>query len=795
MKPVVSHSCGVRQLEERHSESEKERESEREERRRITHGGLVPKHGSRLKNKKRESFDVVLQGCLSGSHGIKIAWRGWLMLNGNRRAPRHRVDDVFVVEFVNVAIAHTRPGSDSRREERRIGEGRSKEQERKALEGGHGNGERRGILQESKSREEEEMGEEKRRGNTLVMRVPVMTLLTLAVAFNKTATGPAFPRNEGSEAVSSAVHHSVSATPGGVVSRLLNGVEHLEVWSKWLWAGALSRGGHNGTLGKAVYPEILSGVAGIVGVMGQGLCVGERERERERAPEGILQIQSSPSSPLSQCEELVEVRGVHTGRGKPAGAEAGLMGAWQQSGDSSLLYTMSQQVRTPPSLHNAPTGKNTDFSAHCPNRTVEVKGAVVVASFSTLCTTLCDGEGRDESTAGSTERERMRERERERERERKTVENSKVFPPSLPCHLHHFNGPVLEGGRRRGHTGGKENTFFRLHCKASVVCSYCAGKAVIDDLTDAMAVMRWGRGAGGGGNADGDLQFVCFVERATYRLCTLETAAVELVHCTHPHSPRANARHHCSVMAKRGSLWLPQVRRKGCVTLIRGVIMCSKIEDLSWRGLRLGLGGVGVSVRVRVVVVYSPCFRCRVSIGHVCTAGGQRLIECSCKAEWQAIRCTLLNCSCKCFQPGKINLRTCDHCKHGWVVHALDKLSTQHLYHPAQVEIVQSSVVFDISSLMLYGTQALPVRLKILLDRLFSVLKQDEVLHILHSLGWKQVSQYLSPLTAQHGHDRDWHYKSDIEQSPMSYSKGEGILLETELSPQLASWLCPIHMH
>ncbi|XP_030644162.1 zinc finger protein basonuclin-2 [Chanos chanos] len=102
----------------------------------------------------------------------------------------------------------------------------------------------------------------------------------------------------------------------------------------------------------------------------------------------------------------------------------------------------------------------------------------------------------------------------------------------------------------------------------------------------------------------------------------------------------------------------------------------------------------------------------------------------------QAIRCTLVNCTCECFQPGKIQLRTCDQCKHGWVAHALDKLSTQHLYHPTQVEIVQSNVVFDISSLMLYGTQAVPVRLKILLDRLFSVLKQDEVLHILHGLGW-----------------------------------------------------------
>ena len=37
---------------------------------------------------------------------------------------------------------------------------------------------------------------------------------------------------------------------------------------------------------------------------------------------------------------------------------------------------------------------------------------------------------------------------------------------------------------------------------------------------------------------------------------------------------------------------------------------------------------------------------------------------------------------------------------------------------------------------MLYGTQAIPVRLKILLDRLFSVLKQEEVIQILHALDW-----------------------------------------------------------
>lgn len=102
----------------------------------------------------------------------------------------------------------------------------------------------------------------------------------------------------------------------------------------------------------------------------------------------------------------------------------------------------------------------------------------------------------------------------------------------------------------------------------------------------------------------------------------------------------------------------------------------------------------------------------------------------------EAIRCSLVNCICLGFKPGKINPRLCDQCRHGWVAHALSKLRIPHFYPTSQVEIVQSSVVFDISSLMLYGTQAIPIRLKILLDRLFSVLKQEEVIQILHSLDW-----------------------------------------------------------
>lgn len=116
----------------------------------------------------------------------------------------------------------------------------------------------------------------------------------------------------------------------------------------------------------------------------------------------------------------------------------------------------------------------------------------------------------------------------------------------------------------------------------------------------------------------------------------------------------------------------------------------------------------------------------------------------------QVIRCTLVNCGCPSYKPGKINSRQCDQCRHGWVAHALSKLRLPYVYPTSQVEIVQSNVVFDICSLMLYGTQAIPIRLKILLDRLFSVLKQEEVIHILQALDWT-LQDYIRGYVLQDG--------------------------------------------
>ncbi|XP_015921588.1 zinc finger protein basonuclin-2 isoform X2 [Parasteatoda tepidariorum] len=71
-----------------------------------------------------------------------------------------------------------------------------------------------------------------------------------------------------------------------------------------------------------------------------------------------------------------------------------------------------------------------------------------------------------------------------------------------------------------------------------------------------------------------------------------------------------------------------------------------------------------------------------------------------------------------------------------YITSPLDKLGYRHLYNCHQVEVVQPSIAFDVASLLLYGTQAIPVRLKILLDRLFSVLQREEVLQVLHGFGW-----------------------------------------------------------
>uniref|UniRef100_A0A3B5AS16 Uncharacterized protein n=1 Tax=Stegastes partitus TaxID=144197 RepID=A0A3B5AS16_9TELE len=83
-----------------------------------------------------------------------------------------------------------------------------------------------------------------------------------------------------------------------------------------------------------------------------------------------------------------------------------------------------------------------------------------------------------------------------------------------------------------------------------------------------------------------------------------------------------------------------------------------------------------------------------------------------------------------------VQLRSCDRCGHGWVAHALERLQAQPPSGCGPVEVALPGLVFDLSSLVLYGAQAVPVRLKILLDRLYSVLTPEQVGNIVATLGW-----------------------------------------------------------
>jgi hypothetical protein len=46
------------------------------------------------------------------------------------------------------------------------------------------------------------------------------------------------------------------------------------------------------------------------------------------------------------------------------------------------------------------------------------------------------------------------------------------------------------------------------------------------------------------------------------------------------------------------------------------------------------------------------------------------------------------------------------------------------------VEPVSPNLVLEVASLVLYASHAIPVRIKILLDRLFSVIGQEEVIQV-----------------------------------------------------------------
>ena len=115
------------------------------------------------------------------------------------------------------------------------------------------------------------------------------------------------------------------------------------------------------------------------------------------------------------------------------------------------------------------------------------------------------------------------------------------------------------------------------------------------------------------------------------------------------------------------------------------------------------------------------------SKGQISPRGG------STQAQINTLRCTVSSCACRHFTPSANNQRECTNCSHGWIPHAEDKL------HHGISDLVQTpqpvnvDVVFDVASLILYGSQAIPIKLKILLDKLLARLQHSEVLQVMKS--------------------------------------------------------------
>lgn len=61
----------------------------------------------------------------------------------------------------------------------------------------------------------------------------------------------------------------------------------------------------------------------------------------------------------------------------------------------------------------------------------------------------------------------------------------------------------------------------------------------------------------------------------------------------------------------------------------------------------------------------------------------------------------------------------------------------KHMYsNQNSTEQIQAESAYEIASLILYGTEALPIRLKILLDKVLSKLPTNEINLVLHHFGW-----------------------------------------------------------
>ncbi|VDN16427.1 unnamed protein product, partial [Dibothriocephalus latus] len=105
----------------------------------------------------------------------------------------------------------------------------------------------------------------------------------------------------------------------------------------------------------------------------------------------------------------------------------------------------------------------------------------------------------------------------------------------------------------------------------------------------------------------------------------------------------------------------------------------------------------------------------------------------------QPVRCACAGCECSAFQPKLTAIRQCTGCQHSWVFHAFSKFQNLPAFFDTSLKSDASLifVMFEAMSMALLGCHAVPMRIKILLDRIWSVSRlQVDLTPFLLSFGW-----------------------------------------------------------
>ncbi|KAM3176844.1 hypothetical protein ACTXT7_005693 [Hymenolepis weldensis] len=140
-------------------------------------------------------------------------------------------------------------------------------------------------------------------------------------------------------------------------------------------------------------------------------------------------------------------------------------------------------------------------------------------------------------------------------------------------------------------------------------------------------------------------------------------------------------------------------------------------------------------------------------------------------AATQSVRCASTGCECKAFQPRVNAIRQCSGCSHSWVFHACSKFQNLPPFFGNSLKSDPGLIIvmFETMSMALLGCHAIPTRIKILLDRIWSSSRlQVDLTQFLLSFGWTLQDYTRGYMLADHkGQLRDRWVSCRIEEEAL----------------------------